>query len=136
VNLEGGQLAELLAADPLHVLASLELVVRVMCRPRARVEQLKVDLDEDFFSFTQWLSVLASDSELLFEAVGCSGRDSARLLRRVTSLLVSWMKAALAVMHSSSTIRSPDTYLKLTEAIGEGWLVLGLLPPWFELQPT
>jgi hypothetical protein len=44
-GLEGGQLAELLAADPLSVLASLELVVRVMCRPSARAAQLREDLN-------------------------------------------------------------------------------------------
>jgi hypothetical protein len=134
VDLQGLQLAELLAADHLNVLASFELAVRVMCRPRPSEEQARMNLNADLACLTLWLSLLARDWELLSEAVGCSGRDSARLLRRLTSLLVTGMKAALAVMHSSSTIWKPGLYLKLTEATGEGWVVLGLLPPWSELR--
>jgi hypothetical protein len=72
---------------------------------------------------------MARDTELLSEAVGYSGRDSVRLLRGVTSFLVTGMKATLAVMHSRRITCKPDTHLKLTEATGEDGLCWGCCHP-------
>lgn len=125
MDLAGVQLSELLAAEPLNFLASVELVLRVMCRPRPREDQLRMNLEADLVCLSHCLSLVArhEGGRLLADAVG-RGKDSGRLLRRLTSLLVTGQKAALAVMHSG-TGRKPDTFRELTAATGEEGLCWG-----------
>lgn len=123
VDLQGAQLAELLASDPLNVLASIELMFRVMCGHPAGAAELSAALTRrytytDFDCLTHCLSLLARHEGLLAEAVVRSGKDSAHLLRRLTSLLVTGTKAALFVMRNSVLTISlkPYFYHKLAEA--------------------